>query len=90
MCIRNSACFFHKVIGVIYRSTPYLINAVNSSSSSIAFDLVVNFLGFAMPFPVCLHKSLRSVVVVALLGYIPPLLALITAIVYGVWYAKQT
>ena len=78
-------CFFHKVIGVIYRSTPYL-----TSSSSVAFDLLVNFFGFAMPFPVCLHKSLRSVVVVALLGYVPPLLALITAIVYGVWYAKQT
>lgn len=42
-------------------------------------------LGFAMPFPLCLHEDL-PVVLVALLGYIPPLLATVTAIAYGIRY----
>lgn len=72
-----------KVIGVIYRSTPYLLNGTSGSLRSF-FDFLVNMFGFAMPFPVCIHEDL-PVVVVALLGYIPPLLATITAIAYAVW-----
>lgn len=66
---------------MIYRSTPYLL----TSSASSFFDFLVNVFGFAMPFPVCLHEDL-PVVVVALLGYVPPLLATVTAIAYAVWY----
>jgi hypothetical protein len=72
-----------QVIGVIYRSTPYLLETATGSVRSF-FDFLVNVFGFAMPFPVCLHENL-PVVVVALLGYIPPLLAIITAIAYAVW-----
>ena len=69
---------------MIYRSTPYLFD---SSSGTLGqfFDFLVNMLGFAMPFPVCLYEEL-PVVAVAFLGYIPPLLATITAVAYGLWY----
>ena len=72
-----------QVIGVIYRSTPYLSDSTTGVSGRF-FDFLVNVFGFAMPFPVCLHENL-PVVVVALLGYIPPLLAISTAIAYAVW-----
>ncbi len=78
-----SSVLFMQVIGVIYRSTPYLFEG-NSTSLGRFTDFIVNVFGFAMPFPVCLHENL-PVVVVALLGYIPPLLAIITAVAYYVW-----
>lgn len=71
------------MVGVIYRSTPYLSDSVGGSRI-LFFDFLVNFLGFAMPFPVCLHQNL-PVEVVAFLGYIPPLLALTTAVLYIIW-----
>ena len=76
-------CVHLQVIGVIYRSTPYLLTSTTGSFRGF-FDFLVNVFGFAMPFPVCLHEDL-PVVVVALLGYVPPLLATVTAIAYAVW-----
>jgi len=69
------------VVGVIYRSTPYL---TDDQSFNAFFDFTVNVLGFALPFPLCMHKSL-DVLTVAILGYVPPLLALLTAVAYWFW-----
>ncbi len=66
---------------MIYRSTPYLNE---DESSNAFFDFFVNALGFAMPFPLCLHENL-PVIAVAFLGYIPPLLAMFTAFAYWFW-----
>ncbi len=66
---------------MIYRSTPFLTN------SSMFFDILINLFGFAMPFPICIHEKL-PVVAMAFLGYIPPALAMITAIFYSLWYVR--
>lgn len=70
-----------QVVGVIYRSTPYLNEREYSNQF---FDFLVNLFGFSMPFPLCFHDRL-PVTVVALLGYVPPAMAILTAVAYGFW-----
>lgn len=73
------------MVGVIYRSTPYLIDQTRTKNTALEFyDFLINALGFPMPFKVCLHQD-APIVVVALLGYIPPALAILTAVIYGFW-----
>ena len=69
------------MVGVIYRSTPYFNE---EGSSGAFFDFVANMFGFAMPIPLCISESLPAYAV-ALLGYVPPGLAIVTAITYGLW-----
>lgn len=73
-----------QVVGVIYRSNPNLFGSTSGSLPTF-FDFLVNMLGFVMPFPVCFHREV-PVVLVALIGFVPPLLATVTAVAYGIWY----
>ena len=75
-------CVNYQVIGVIYRNTPYIIQNESYGASVIFLDFVINMLGFAMPFPVCFYKNV-SAFATAFLGFFPPIIAALTAIVYS-------
>ena len=48
------------------------------------FDFLINMLGFSLPFSVCLWENLPAAGV-AVLGFVPPVIATITAIFYIFW-----
>ena len=73
-----------QVIGVVYRNTPYLLRTEENEIGYMFFDFLINFLGFAMPFPICLSQSVPAFAI-GLLGYIPPIIALVTAFTYTFW-----
>lgn len=77
-----------QVIGVIYRNTPYLIQIESTGSTLLFLDFLINMLGFAMPFPVCFYEGV-SAFHTAFLGFIPPIIATLTAILYSCWWVDH-
>ncbi|CAI8022052.1 hypothetical protein GBAR_LOCUS12976 [Geodia barretti] len=73
--------FFAQVIGLIYRNAPYL---VGQNDSNALFDT----LGFSLPFQLCPAENIPAFGI-ALLGFVPPLLATSVAIIY-IFFAKRS
>ena len=48
------------------------------------FDFLINMLGISLPFPICFLEGVPALSV-AFLGFIPPLIALVTASIYACW-----
>ena len=70
------------------QSLIHLYFSHNAHMQFAFFDFLINMLGFAMPIPVCLWENLPALGV-AFLGFIPPVIATVTAIFYVIWYAPQ-
>jgi predicted outer membrane repeat protein len=77
--------FFAQVIGLIYRNAPYRLG---QSSSFEFFDILINTLGFSLPFKLCPGEHIPTFGI-ALLGFVPPLLATSVAVAY-ILFAKKS
>ncbi|CAI8015362.1 hypothetical protein GBAR_LOCUS9518, partial [Geodia barretti] len=71
--------FYAQVIGLVYR--PYAVVQTTTNASSTLLSILVNLLGFSLPFPLCLSTQVPAHYV-ALLGYISPILAMATVASY--------
>lgn len=72
--------FYAQVIGLIYR--PYVVVQTTSNSTDV-LGILVNLLGFSVPIPLCLSTTMQAHHV-GLLGYISPILALLTVSGYAI------